>query len=127
MGHDGKVPCRRAKCRDPHPTQVEFGEQVMAKYSRLDQQSSKKNPLAKRAVQGTWVGVHDATSENIVATEDARTIRTRTRFRMPKDKRWNAEAIKSIRATPARLVPDDDASEIPILREDVLEEFDLAC
>ena len=36
VGHDGKVPYTRAKSIRPHRTQVGFGEQVLAKISRLD-------------------------------------------------------------------------------------------
>ena len=117
VGHDGKVPYRRAKYLDPFPTQVEFGEWVLAKHSRLDKKSARKGPLMKRAVLGTWVGTYEPTSENIVIIEIGVAIRTRTIFRRPVNERWNVEVVVKIKSTPLKFDPSKDDTKIPIFKE----------
>ena len=119
MGHDGKVPHSRARCRNPFPTQVEFGEQVLAKHSRLDKKIARKGPLMSRAVAGTWVGMHDAIGENVVVIEDGKATRVRTIFRRPASERWSNDAISKISCTPLKFDPSSEDSKIPVLREEV--------
>lgn len=90
MGHDGKVPYKRAESRDPCPTQVEFGEQVYAKMSRIDKKSARKNPLNRRAIEATWVGIHDATIEDTVIGEDGKALELEPSFA----KLWLSDGVK---------------------------------
>ena len=119
--HDGKVPYRRVMHRDPHPSQVEFGEQVMATLSRIEKKTSRRGPPMERAIPGIWVGIHEPASENIVIIEDGKAIRTRTIFRRFVEERWNAEIINNIKSTPIKLDPSHEETTIPILRERVIE------
>lgn len=122
VGHDGRVPHNRAKSRNPFPTQVEFGEQVLAKHSRLDKKIARKGPSMSRAVAGTWVGMHDATGENIVIIEAGKAMRVRTIFRRPLSERWNYEVVSKITCNPLRPDPSREDSKISVLIEQVQDE-----
>lgn len=71
----------------------------------------------KRAVLGTWVGTYEPTCENIVVTEMGVAIRTRTIFRRPASKRWNAEAIMKLKSIPLKFDPNKVDAKIPVLKE----------
>ena len=110
VGHDGEVPYQRATFRSPHPTQVESGEQVLAKHSRIESRIARKGLLMKRATLGTWVGIYEPTSEMIVTTEEGKAIRTRTIFRRSREERWNVEVVNKIESTPVRFDPNSQGS-----------------
>lgn len=45
MGHGGKVKCWSARPRHPPPTQVEFGGQFVAKFSKFEKQVIKNESV----------------------------------------------------------------------------------
>lgn len=100
VGHDGKVPYERVYHRKPPTTQVEFGEQIMAKISPKTQKTSRRNPLSKRIVEATWIGTQETTTEHIVALPSGKIARVRTVYRRPMADRWDAEKILNIKAVP---------------------------
>ena len=116
FGHDEKTAYRRAHQRDAPPSQFEFGEQVMARYAPKRAKSGRTSPLAPRPTLGTWVGVHEATIEIIVALQPGRVARVRAAFRRFEGERWNGQQVFGTRATPLSPNPGSPGKLIPALR-----------
>lgn len=122
LGHDGKTAHRRVHQREAPASQFEFGEQVLARFAPKRGKTKRKVPLAPRSTPATWVGVHEATTENIVVLQSGRAARVRTVFRRPDDERWNSDIVKTVRATP--MCPNTSSPEdpMPVLRSEPNEE-----
>ena len=81
VGHDGKAPYERVRHRTLPVTQVELGEQTMAKVRSRSNAINRKNPFAKRIVEGTWLGVNEAIVDILVVLENGDLVGCETRFR----------------------------------------------
>ena len=101
VGHDGKTAYRRVNQREAPASQFEFAEQVLARYAPKRSNNKRKVPLAPRSIPGTWVGVNEATAENIVVFHSGRVFRVRVVFRRPESERWDLDHVLKMKATPA--------------------------
>ena len=97
---------------------------MYAKLPRIDKKSARKNPLNSRAIEATWVGIHDATIENIVIGEDGKAIRVRTILRKIEAERWNKEIEPNINAIPFKFDIESDVIKVLVLKEDENEDDD---
>ena len=104
VGRDGMTPFERATGRKWKRPLVEFGECVLAKMTLKKRQHGKtkkqKMKLAARSIYGTWVGQVARSGEHIVIKSSGDAVRCRTVRRIPKEKRWNAENVLTVEATP---------------------------
>ena len=116
VGHDGETLHKRAHQREAPPSQFEFGEQVLARLAPKIIHAKRKAALAPRFTQGTWVGVHEPTTENVVALQSGKAVRVRTVFRRPEEERWNLDRILGIPATLSDPNPATPGELITILK-----------
>jgi len=113
VGHDGKTPQMRLMGKRSQEKFIEIGEQVLAKPKR-NPKSNRKQSLKSRWVYGTWVGKSSNSNEHIVVlAERGPAIKVRTVKRRPMSKRWNAEEVMSIIATPRIPNPRSDDQREP--------------
>lgn len=127
MGHGGKAPYERVRNTRPPVTQVEFGEQVMAAISSKIEKASRKQPLAKRIAEATWIGINESTIGNIVAFSTGKVVRARAVYRRPVTDRWDGDATLGVRATPMKPDLEKEEVEIPSLTlEEEKDEKDVA-
>ena len=121
VGHDGKIPHRMVHQREAPPSQLEFGEQVLARLAPKRANAKRKLPLAPSSTQGTGVGVQEPIVENIIVLQFGRAVRTRTVSRRPIDDMWNLQDRFIIKVVPNNPNPGAPDEPIKILR---LEEGD---
>ena len=119
MGHDDKTPHKPAHQREAPPSQFEFGEHVFARFAPKRPQAKRKVPLAPRSTQGTWVGAHEATIENIVALQSGKAVRVRIAFRRPEEERWNLDRILKIQATFVSPNPSTPNEPMIVLKPEI--------
>lgn len=118
VAQGGKTAYKRTHHRDLPATQLEFVEQVMARFTPKRAKSKKKTPFAPRSIPGTWVGAHEATTGNIVILLFVRAVGVRTAFRRPGDERWCLERVMTIKAAPGSPNPSSPEENIIVLRFD---------
>ena len=115
VGRDGMTPFERATGRKWKRPLVEFGECVLAKMTLKKRQHGKtkkqKMKLAARSIYGTWVGQVARSGEHIVIKSSGDAVRCRTVRRIPKEKRWNAENVLTVEATPRCPAPNSKEPE----------------
>lgn len=116
LGHDGKTAYRRVHQRDSPPIEIEFGEQVLARFAPKRSKAKRKIPPAPRSTPGTWVGIHEPTIDNIVILESGRAVRVRTVFRKFDEERWNADQVLKAQAIPSSPNPSSPDEEMSILK-----------
>ena len=58
-----------------------------------------------------WIGIYPRTGEHLVAKLDGEVIRVRTVRRVPAAHRWDAAAVRGIRALPRRPHPDKESEK----------------
>ena len=126
VGEDGMTPYERATGRKWRRAIVEFGEMVLAKLAlRRNKRGSvkgQKRKLAKRSVEGVWVGQVARTGEHIVIKPSGDAVRCRTIRRLPTEHRWQPERVLTIRATPRLPSPSTatpEAMESRLVDEEV--------
>ena len=107
VGHDGKTPYARLMGKNSSQPIVEVGERVLAKVARSSK-TKKKRALKSRWIDAIWVGIARRSNEHIVVIEGGgRAMRCRTIKRRPADRRWSAEKLAGVKATPRRPNPKD--------------------
>ena len=114
-GHDGKTAYKRKHQREAPATQLDFGEQVLARFAPKRGKSKRKLPLAPRSTPGTWVGINAAIAENIVVLQPGRAARVRIVFRKFEQERCDLEQIMKARATPTNPNPANPSEDIIVL------------
>lgn len=78
--------------------------------------NKREAPLAPRSTPGIWVGVNEATGENIVVLHSGRAVRARIVFRKPEPERWDLDHVLKMKATPMSTNPSSLEQEIAILK-----------
>lgn len=116
LGHDGKIAYRRVHQREAPASQLEFGEQVLARFAPKRGKSKRKVPIAPRSTPGTWVGINESIAENIAIFQSGRVVRARVVLRRLEAERWNLEQVPAAQATPSNLNPSEPGQEITILK-----------
>ena len=107
VGRDGRTAYYRLHGRNSTKGLIEFGERVLAKPLR-GVKHNRKVSLKDRWIFATWVGLDKRTNEHVVILDDGgAAIRVRTVLRRPKSDRWDADAIRKIKATPRSPNPVD--------------------
>ena len=62
--------------------------------------------------EGIWLGVKSRSDEAIIGTDQG-AVKARTIRRLPKEQRWDAEAINRLRGSPRRPVPGVESDHLP--------------
>ena len=119
VSHDGKVAYRRIHQRQTFASQLEFGEQVMAKLALKRTKTKRGPPFAPRSTLAISVGVHKAIVENVVVPQSGRTVRARTVHKRPDEERWSFEKMLQIKATLACPNPGRLGEGIVILKPEI--------
>ena len=112
VGRDGRTPYFRIHEKNFAQKVLEFGEQVMAKPKR-SQKTTRKNTLASRWREATWVGFDNRTNEHVVLSEGGPAMKVRTVKPRAEGDRWSLKAINDIEATPDVPNPKDRAQPKP--------------
>ena len=109
VGHDGMTPYRRLVGKDSPQRFLEIGESVLAKPKRKPE-SNRKRALRSKWVHGTWVGMTQRTNEHLVVlAQGGPAVRVRTVKRKPLEDRWDADAVREVKATPYKPNPKDQS------------------
>ena len=115
-GHDGKTAYRRKHQKEAPATQLEFGEQVLARFAPKRGKSKRRLPLAPRSTPAIWVGINEPTAENVVILQSGRAATVRTAFRKPAEDRWNLEQVLKVKAIPSNPNLANPGEEIIVLK-----------
>ena len=89
------------KCRDP---MIEFGECVLFRPPKTNQERKHKNALEERVLDGVWLGSDIRSGADIVATESGVYHAGRVIRKAPGD-RWSRQAIDAVVGCPQEPVP----------------------
>ena len=116
LGHGGEIVYSRVRQRDAPGSQLEFGQQVVARFAPKRSKTKRKLSLAPRSTPAIWVRAHEATTGNIAILQSGEIVRVRTAFSRL---RVNLEQILQARATPSDPNPTNLGEEITILRPEV--------
>eukprot|EP00973_Karenia_brevis_P064143 8913014-Karenia_brevis.AAC.1 len=111
VGRDGRTAYERRKGRKCPIPVVPFGELVW--YKEIRRQKERDNKFSSEWMEGIWLG-HSRSSNEILIGTDAGVVRAYAVKRMSEDKRWSAEAIKSMKGTPQQPDPTRPGLHIPV-------------
>ena len=90
---------------------VTFGEQVA--YHPLKGSSTRLNKAEARVEMGIWLGLVSRTNEHILGTSKG-VVKARAIRRLPKEERWNTDALAMMRGSPWQPVPSKKGDHIPV-------------
>ena len=87
-----------------------FGEKFL--YMPLKTERLRMSKGDAKLREGIWLGVKSRSDEAIIGT-DPGAVKARTARRLPKEQRWDADAINRLRGSPRRPVPGVESDHLP--------------
>ena len=107
-GADGKTAYQRMKGKHCKQEVVPFGESIYYKRLNEDNRDKMASPWDDRV----WLGHSRSSNEAIVGTKEG-VVRAWAIRRKPEGERWNAQAWREMKGTPARPNPNVSGAEVP--------------
>lgn len=90
---------------------IPFGEKVW--YKQLKEQGGKKDKFKSDWSEGVWLGHTSSSNEVLVGTVEG-VVRAYAYKRMDEEQRWDRDAIRAMKGTPARPNPNKPGTDVPI-------------
>ena len=122
VGHDGKTPYERSRCKKSKLLGLEFGELLNFRRTRAPGKLAKLECLWE---DGVFFGYRSNSGEVIVGTKEG-VFRTRTVQRKMEEQRWDPKNLELVGGVPWRTSPDQGevvmpAISMPMLSEDKID------